>query len=93
MEANQLLADDAWLADHLDEMVDRYAGRVIAIQHGAIVTIGDSEAEVYRLVQGQEPMPLVFRVPRLEDLQSILAHAHCLPLINSSPDPGLSTLS
>ncbi len=80
MEANQLLADDEWLTNHLDELVDRYAGRVIAIQQGTIVAIGDSEAEVYRLVQGQEPMPLVFRVPRVEDFQSILAYANRLPL-------------
>ncbi len=80
MDTQQLLTNDEWLADHLDEIVDRYAGRVIAIQRGTIVAVGDSEAEVYRLLQGQDPMPLVFRVPHLEDLQSLLAHADHIPL-------------
>ena len=80
MDTQQLLTNDEWLADHLDELVDRYAGRVIAIQRGAIVAVGDSEAEVYHLLQGQDPLPLVFRVPYPEDLQSLLAHADHLSL-------------
>lgn len=74
MNVAQFQADDEWLADHLDELVERYAGRAIAIRQGAILAVGDSEAEVYRQLceQGIDPMPLVFRVPRLEDLQSIL---------------------
>ncbi len=80
MNIQQLLTNDEWLADHLDELVDRYAGRVIAIHQGAIVAVGDSEAEVYRLLHGQDPMPLVFRVPHPEDLQSLLAHANHLSL-------------
>lgn len=75
MNVAQLQADDEWLADHLDELVERYAGRVIAVRQGSILAVGDSEAEVYQQLceQGIDPMPLVFRVPRLEDLQSILS--------------------
>lgn len=74
MDIAQLQADDEWLADHLDELVERYPGRVIAVCQGVIIAVGDSEVEVYRHLreQGIDPMPLVFRVPRLEDLQSIL---------------------
>ncbi|MCS6936417.1 MAG: DUF5678 domain-containing protein [Candidatus Bipolaricaulota bacterium] len=83
MNITQLQADDEWLANHLDELVERYSGRAIAIHQGAIIAVGDSEAEVYRQLRerGVDPMPLVFRVPRPEDLHSILAtHAYYLSL-------------
>lgn len=83
MDTAQLQTDDEWLADHLDELVERYPGRVIAIHQGVIIAIGDSEAAVYRQLRerGIDPMPLVFRVPRPEDMHSILsAHAHHISL-------------
>ncbi len=82
MDITQLQADDEWLTDHLDELVDHYAGRVIAVQQGVILAVGDSEAEVYRHLRqhGLDPMPLVFRVPRLEDLHSILTTPYALHL-------------
>ena len=74
MEALQLQEYDDWLAEHLDELVAKYPAKVVAIHKGKIVSIDDTEAHVYRRVleAGLEPMPLVFRVPREEDLQSIL---------------------
>lgn len=74
MEALQLRKYDEWLAEHLDELVDRYPEKVVAIHEGKIIFVGDSEADIYRQVceAGIEPMPLVFRIPREEDLQSIL---------------------
>lgn len=74
MEAMKLHQYDEWIADHLDELVIQYAGKVVAIDEGRILLVGDSEVEVYReiRVKGIEPAPLVFRVPREEDFQSIL---------------------
>jgi len=74
MEAMKLHQYDEWIADHLDELVIQYAGKVVAIDEGRIILVGDSEVEVYReiRVKGIEPAPLVFRVPREEDFQSIL---------------------
>jgi hypothetical protein len=74
METLQLQEYDEWIADHLDELVTQHAGRVVAIHQGKIAIIGGSEVDVYREVReaGLEPMPLVFRVPREEDFQSIL---------------------
>lgn len=74
MEAIQLQQYDEWIAEHLDELVSKYAGKVVAIYGGEVIFIGDSEVEVYRQIfqKGIEPMPLVFRVPREEDFQSIL---------------------
>lgn len=74
MEALQLQQYDKWIADHLDELVIQYAGQVVAIHEGRVAITGRSEADVYREIReaGLEPMPLVFRVPREEDFQSIL---------------------
>ena len=74
MEAMKLHQYDEWIADHLDELVIQYAGKVVAIDEGRIILVGDSEVQVYREIRakGIEPAPLVFRVPREEDFQSIL---------------------
>jgi hypothetical protein len=74
MEALQLQKYDEWLADHLEELVDQYAGKVAAIHEGRVILIGNTESDIYRQVSeaGLEPMPLVFRIPREEDFQSIL---------------------
>ena len=74
MDALQLKRYDEWLADHLDELMSQYPAKVVAIHEGKIIFVGDSETDVYRQVLGAglSPMPLVFRVPREEDFQSIL---------------------
>jgi hypothetical protein len=68
MEALQLQEYDQWLAEHLDELVTKYPAKVVAIHEGSIISIGDTETDVYRRVREPdlEPMPLVFRVPRAE---------------------------
>ena len=74
MEALQLQRYDEWLAEHLDELVTQYPGKVVAIHDDKVVIVSDHESEVYSQIRerGLRPMPLVFRVPREEDLQSIL---------------------
>jgi len=74
MEALQLQEYDEWLAEHLDELVAQYPAKVVAIHKEKVVFIGDTETDIYRQIReaGLTPMPLVFRVPREEDLQSIL---------------------
>lgn len=74
MEEAQLQEYDEWIADHLNDLVERYAGKVVPIHKGEVIVVGDSEVEVHRKVREKrsEPMPLVFRVPREEDFQSIL---------------------
>jgi hypothetical protein len=74
MEEAQLQEYDEWIADHLNDLVERHAGKVVAIHKGEVIVVGDSEVEVYRNVREKrsKPMPLVFRVPREEDFQSIL---------------------
>jgi hypothetical protein len=74
MEAVALQKYDEWMAEHMEELVDRYPSKVVAIHEDQVVFIGGSEVEVYQWVHKTAliPMPLVFRVPRAEDLHTIL---------------------
>ena len=74
MDVLALQQYDEWLAGHMEELVGRYPSKVVAIHADHIVFIGDSEAEVYQWVHqtALTPMPLVFRVPRAADLDTIL---------------------
>ena len=74
MKGSQLQEYDQWLAEHLDELVVQYPGKVVAIQEGKVLFSGDTEVEVYQQIRkaAYDCMPLVFRVPREEDVQAIL---------------------
>ncbi len=74
MEKIPLQEYDEWLVTHLDELVAQYPGKVVAIHKGKVVMVGNFEDEVYSQIRKKRlrPIPLVFRVPREEDLQSIL---------------------
>ena len=74
MEAFILQQYDEWLADHMEELVGQYSSKVVAIHAGRVIHAGESEEDVYQWVhtEGVTPMPLVFRVPRREDLNTIL---------------------
>jgi hypothetical protein len=55
-------------------LVAKYPAKVVAVHEGKVVFVGDLEGDIYRRVREADlkPMALVFRVPREEDLQSIL---------------------
>jgi len=74
MEAFTLQKYDEWLVEHMEELVNRYPSKVVAVHEDQVVFIGDSEAEVYQWVRKKAltPMPLVLRVPRAEDLDTLL---------------------
>ena len=65
---------DRWLAEHLDELIDKYPGKIVAVMNGKIVGIGDSYKEVYAPFQNQnlDWMPLAVRVPHPDDIQEFL---------------------
>lgn len=69
--ADILEADNAWLAHHYSDLVERYAGKVVAIEAGEIVAIGDSWEEISQLFEqsDREIMPLIIEVPRPEQLK------------------------
>jgi hypothetical protein len=66
--------DDEWLKSHLEEIVDRYAHKVIAVLDQGIVGVGESIAEVQRMVAEKYPVrvPLVFEVPSREEFECLL---------------------
>jgi hypothetical protein len=74
MEAFVLHKYDKWLADHMEELVRRYPSKDVAVHEGQVVYTGDAEVKIYRWANktGLIPMPLVFRIPRATDLDSIL---------------------
>jgi hypothetical protein len=47
----ELDACDAWVAEHLDEMVRRYPGKVIAVYEGRVIAVADSYREGLRWQQ------------------------------------------
>lgn len=65
-EFSQLIqAEQAWLNDHLEELIDRYPGKTIAIEQGQVVGVGNDYSEVCDpfFAQGRGIMPLIFQVP------------------------------
>ncbi len=69
-----LQAHERWLAEHLDELINKYPGKIVAVINGEIVGIGDSYQEVYAPFQNQnlDWMPFAVRVPHHDDVQEFL---------------------
>lgn len=83
----ELAKDDDWLKSHFEEIVDRYARRVIAILDQDIVEVGDSIRDVQQKVAAHHParVPLVFEVPSREEFTCLLSSTST----QSSPADGL----
>jgi len=69
-----LTADQKWIYEHFDELVDKYAGRYVSVAGGELVAVGDSAKEVDDAARKKYPavIPSVLRVPRAEDFQCLL---------------------
>ena len=67
-------SDDLWLKSHIEDIVDRYAHKVIAILDQQIVGVGTSIAELQQTVAAHYPqrVPLIFEVPTREDFECLL---------------------
>ena len=65
-----------WLSEHFDELIDQYAGKMVAIQGGKVVAVGDNATEIYRPFReaGQTIMPLLVSIPHPEEWDNV---AHC----------------
>jgi len=72
---DEMEKDDEWLKSHLEEIVDRYARKVIAILDQEIVGVGESISDVQQKVTKQYParVPLVFEVPSREEFTCLLS--------------------
>jgi hypothetical protein len=66
--------DDLWLKSHLEDIVERYAHKVIAILDQQIVGVGNSIVELQWTVAAQYPqrVPLIFEVPTREEFECLL---------------------
>jgi hypothetical protein len=75
VEVAELDAYESWLAEHMEELVSQYAGKTVVIEQGQVIFVAESETEAYRWVRttGRTHIPLVFRVPHPQDLNSILS--------------------
>ena len=69
-----LAAYDQWVTKHFEELVNKYAGKYIAVYRNKLVAVGDSYKEVWEAAeeQGIEEPPLTMQVPGIEDLEAIL---------------------
>ena len=69
----ELDAYDAWVEQHLDEMVRSHPGKVIAVYNGRLIAVGDSYREVFDAVrkQGLKETPFTLRVPTSDQVNAV----------------------
>jgi hypothetical protein len=69
----ELDAHDAWVAEHLDEMVRQHPGKVIAVYRGRLIAVGDTYREVFEAAkaQGIVDEPFTMRVPTADEAQAV----------------------
>ena len=65
----ELDAYDAWVADHLDEMVRLYPGKVIGVHADELIAVADTYREVFDAAakRGIGMELLTLRVPSLDE--------------------------
>src|SRR6266545_3645101 len=49
----ELDAYDAWVAEHLDEMVRQHPGKVIAVYQGRLIAVGDTYRDVFEAAKAK----------------------------------------
>ena len=66
--------DDLWIVEHFSELVTKYASKYVAVVNETLVAVGDSGKEVEDKARAVAPetIPSVLRVPREEDMVSLL---------------------
>jgi hypothetical protein len=66
--------DDLWIVEHFSELVDKYAGKYVAVVNEELVAVGDDGKEVEDKARKIEPhkIPSVLRIPREEEMACLL---------------------
>jgi hypothetical protein len=66
--------DNLWIVEHFSELVDKYAGKYVAVVNETLVPVGDSGKEVEDKARKIEPrkIPSVLRIPREEEMACLL---------------------
>ena len=67
----ELDAYDAWLAEHLDELVRSHPGKVVAVYHDGVVAVGDSYREVFAAAAARGITEPLTRVPTTEEATAV----------------------
>jgi hypothetical protein len=69
----ELDAYDAWLAEHLDELVRLHPGKVIAVYQNRLIAVADSYREVFEAAkaQGIADEPFTLRVPMADEANAV----------------------
>ena len=67
------MSDDEWIAEHLQELVDKYGGQYLVVAEGEPF-IGYDVAELFSEARHKHPgvTPTCMPIPRPEDFVSIL---------------------
>ena len=65
---------DRWVTRHLNEMVRKYPGKVIAVYRNKLVAVGETFKEVFAAARalGIQEQPFAMEVPRAEDFEAVL---------------------
>ena len=66
--------DDLWIVEHFSELVNKYAGKYVAVVNEKLVAVGKSGKEVEDKAREVEPdkIPSVLRVPREEEMVCLI---------------------
>lgn len=74
IDPKALMGYSRWVTKHLDEMVRKHPGRVIAVYRNRLVAVGDTFKEVFAAAraQGVTEQPFAMEVPQPEDFEAIL---------------------
>jgi len=69
----ELDAYDAWVAEHLDEMVRQHPGKVIAVYQGRLIAVGDTYRQVFDATKarGIAEEPFTMRVPTTDEARAV----------------------
>jgi hypothetical protein len=69
----ELDAYDAWVAEHLDEMVRQRSGKVIAVYQGRLIAVADTYREVFEVTKarGIAEEPFTMRVPTRDEADAV----------------------
>ncbi|MEW6419607.1 MAG: DUF5678 domain-containing protein [Nitrospirota bacterium] len=66
--------DQRWIHEHFEELVEKYAGKYVAVVKGELIAVGESAGEVEKIAREKYPdfIPSVLLVPRPEDFVCVL---------------------
>jgi hypothetical protein len=73
-QASASEADHQWVRDHLQELIDNYAGKYVGVLDGRILLVSEDPVEIDRLAAEKFPgrLPSVVPVPFEEDFDCLL---------------------